>query len=330
MKILVTGGLGFIGSNFIIKLLQEENEFEIINVDAELFGSNPHNLDEIKNSDRYEFVRGNVTNKNLMIELISKCDSVVNFAAETFVDRSIKDANPFLVSNIRGAFTLMDITTKQKKRIVQISTDEVFGSLESTTATEDSKFNPSSPYAATKAAAELLANSYSVTYDSDIIITRCTNNFGPGQFPEKLIPKTIILAKQNKKIPIYGNGTNIRDWIYVEDHCEAVLSSLLKGKSGQSYNISAGNEINNISIVKKILEIMNKPQDLIEFVEDRPGHDQRYSMNSTKISKNLGWTTQTKFEDGLEKTLSWYTKNPDIWKNLSPNIFESTPWKVSN
>ena len=207
MKILVTGGLGFIGSNFIIKLLQEKNDFEIINVDAELFGSNPYNLDVIKNSDKYEFVKGNITNKNLMTELVSKCDSIVNFAAETFVDRSIKDANPFLVSNIRGAFTLMDIAAKQNKRIVQISTDEVFGSLATTTtATEDSKFNPSSPYAATKAAAELLANSYSVTYNSDIIITRCSNNFGPKQFPEKLIPKTIILAEQYKIIPIYGNG----------------------------------------------------------------------------------------------------------------------------
>ena len=330
MKILVTGGLGFIGSNFIIKLLQKETKFEIVNVDAELFGSNQHNLDQIINSDRYHFVKGNITNKNLMNELVSKCDCVINFAAESFVDRSIKDANPFLVSNIRGAFTLMDITTKQNKRLVQISTDEVFGSLESTTATEDSKFNPSSPYAATKAAAELLANSYSITHDSDIIITRCSNNFGPRQFPEKLIPKTIILAKQNKKIPIYGNGKNIRDWIYVDDHCEAILASLLKGKSGQSYNIASDNEIDNISIVKKILEIMDKSQDLIEFVEDRPGHDQRYSMDSTKISKNLGWSTQTKFEDGLEKTISWYLENLEIWKDLPSNIFESTPWKVSN
>ena len=225
---------------------------------------------------------------------------------------------------------ILDIITKQKKRLIQISTDEVFGSLATTTATEDSKFNPSSPYAATKAAAELLANSYSVTYNSDIIITRCSNNFGPRQFPEKLIPKTIILAEQNKKIPIYGNGKNIRDWIFVEDHCEAVLASLLKGKSGQSYNIAADNEIDNISIVTKILEIMNKSQDLIEFVEDRPGHDQRYSMNSAKISKELGWKTQTKFEDGLEKTISWYMENPQIWKNLDSNIFESTPWKVSN
>ena len=327
MRLLVTGGLGFIGSNFIIKILKETNDFEIVNVDAELFGSSHQNLEEIKNSDRYEFVKGNITNKNLMTELISKCDSVVNFAAESFVDRSINDANPFLVSNIRGAFTLMDITTKQKKRIVQISTDEVFGSLESTTATEESKFNPSSPYAATKAAAELLANSYTKTYDSDIIITRSTNNYGPRQFPEKLIPKTIILAMQNKKIPIYGNGKNIRDWIYVDDHCEAALLCLLKGKSGRSYNISSNNEIDNLTIVTKILEIMNKSNDLIEFVEDRPGHDLRYSMDSSKISKELEWKYNTNFEQGLEKTIEWYIQHEEYWKDLPSEIFDPTPWK---
>ena len=330
MKILVTGGLGFIGSNFIIKLLQEKNDFDIINVDAEIFGSNPYNLDEIKNSEKYEFVKGNITNKNLMTELISKCDSVVNFAAETFVDRSIKDANPFLVSNIRGAFTLMDITTKQNKRFVQISTDEVFGSLESTTATEDSKFNPSSPYAATKAAAELLANSYSVTYDSDIIITRCSNNFGPRQFPEKLIPKTIMLAMENKKIPIYGNGKNIRDWIYVNDHCDAVLLSLLKGKSGESYNISGNNEIDNVTIVKKILNIMDKSDDLIEFVEDRPGHDLRYSMSSEKISHELNWKNKESFEKKLEETVEWYIQHKEYCKEIPKKLLESTPWKKSN
>ena len=329
MKLLVTGGLGFIGSNFILKLLKHE-DIEITNIDAELYGSDHRNLAQIKNSDRYNFVKGNISNKKLMEEQISSCDAVVNFAAESHVDRSINDANPFLVSNIRGAFTILDIITKQKKRMVHISTDEVFGSLSNGTADEKSKFNPSSPYAATKAAAELLINSYSITYNSDVVITRCTNNFGPRQFVEKLIPKTIILAKQNKKIPIYGNGKNVRDWIFVEDHCEAVLASLLKGKSGQSYNIAADNEIDNISIVTKILEIMNKSQDLIEFVEDRPGHDQRYSMNSAKISKELDWKMQTKFEDGLEKTISWYMENPQIWKNLPSNIFESTPWKVSN
>ena len=199
MKLLVTGGLGFIGSNFILKLLRENDNFEVINVDAELFGSDHKNLHKIKNSDKYHFEKGNISNKKFMEEQITKCDAVINFAAESFVDRSISDANPFLVSNIRGAFTILDIATKQKKRMIQISTDEVFGSLPNGTATEKSKFNPSSPYAATKAAAELLINSYFTTFNSDVVITRCTNNYGPRQFAEKLIPKTIILAHINKK-----------------------------------------------------------------------------------------------------------------------------------
>ena len=327
MKILVTGGLGFIGSNFILKLLNHSDNFEIINVDAELYGANRRNLSDIQNNEKYEFVKGNITNKRLMEETISKCDVVVNFAAESFVDRSISDANPFLVSNIRGAFTILDIITKQKKRMVQISTDEVFGSLSSDTATEESKFNPSSPYAATKAAAELLINSYSVTYDSDVIITRCTNNYGPRQFPEKLIPKTIILAKLGKKIPIYGKGTNIRDWIYVDDHCNGVLQSLLDGKAGQSYNISGNNEMDNITIVKRILDIMGKSEDLIEFVEDRPGHDYRYSMNSNKISKEMDWKSKTSFDESIQKTVDWYLNHEEIWKDLTPSVLNPTPWK---
>jgi len=303
MKILVTGGLGFIGSNFILKLLTENNDYEIINVDAELFGADHKNLSIIKNSEKYHFEKGNISNKKFMEEQIAKCDAVINFAAESFVDRSINDANPFLVSNIRGAFTILDIITKQKKRMIQISTDEVFGSLSDGTATETSKFNPSSPYAATKAAAELLVKSYSVTYDSDVIITRCTNNYGPRQFAEKLIPKTIILASQNRKIPIYGKGVNVRDWIYVDDHCDAVLLALLNGKTGESYNISANNEIDNITIVKKILKIMNKPEDLIEFVEDRPGHDWRYAMDISKIQNELGWTPKISLEDGLREII---------------------------
>ena len=285
---------------------------------------------KVKNSNRYNFVKGNISNKKFMEEQISKCDAVVNFAAESFVDRSINDANPFLISNIRGAFTILDIITKQKKRMVQISTDEVFGSLTQGTANENSKFNPSSPYAATKAAAELLINSYSITYNTDVIITRCTNNFGPRQFVEKLIPKTIILANQNLKIPIYGKGNNIRDWIFVDDHCDGVEEVLFNGKAGESYNISANNEIDNITIVKKILEIMDKPNDLIEFVEDRPGHDFRYSMDSKKISDELEWKIKTTFEEGLEKTIQWYLDNPEILNNVSPAVLNSTPWKNSN
>ena len=327
MKLLVTGGLGFIDSNFILKLLNETDEFDIINVDAELYGADQKNLDSIKNHEKYEFVKGNITNKRLMEELISKCDAVVNFAAESFVDRSINNADPFLVSNIRGTFTILDIITKQKKRMIQISTDEVFGSLSKGSAGEQAKFNPSSPYAATKAAAELLIKSFSVTYDSDVVITRCTNNYGPRQFPEKLIPKTIILAKQGRNIPIYGNGKNLRDWIFVDEHCDAVYEILMNGKSGQAYNISANNEISNMKIVSDILEIMGKSNDLIEFVEDRPGHDQRYSLDSSKIKNEFGWSTKINFEEGIRKTIEWYEKNFSCYESISNEILKSTPWK---
>ena len=328
MKLLITGGYGFIGSNFILKLLEKHQEYKIMNVDAELNGSNPKNLSKIENNKNYEFVKGNITDYKLMKKLISKCDIVVNFAAESFVDRSINDASPFLVSNILGTHTILDIITKEKKKMIQISTDEVFGSLENESATEETKFNPTNPYAATKASAELLINSYFTTYNSNVIITRCTNNYGPRQFPEKLIPKTILLADQNKKIPIYGNGKNIRDWIFVDDHCNAIFNVLTNGKSGESYNISASNEIDNITIVKKILSLMNKSEDLIEFVEDRPGHDFRYSMDSQKINKELNWKTKVNFEEGLKKTVDWYISNREWWKNIVKNSLNPTPWKI--
>jgi len=327
MKLLVTGGLGFIGSNFIVKMLEQKNDFEIVNVDAQLHGADKRNLLRVENNKNYQFVNGNITNKRLMEELISKCDAVVNFAAESFVDRSINNADPFLVSNIRGTFTILDIITKQKKRMIHISTDEVFGSLSKGSADEQTKFNPSSPYAATKAAAELLINSFSVTHNSDVVITRCTNNYGPRQFPEKLIPKTIILAKQGRNIPIYGNGKNLRDWIFVDEHCDAVYEILINGKSGQAYNISANNEISNMQIVNKILEIMDKSDDLIEFVEDRPGHDQRYSLDSSKIKNELGWSTKINFEEGIRKTIEWYEKNFSYYESISNEILKSTPWK---
>jgi dTDP-glucose 4,6-dehydratase len=327
MKLLVTGGLGFIGSNFIIKMLEEKSDFEVVNIDAQLHGADKRNLSRIENNENYQFVNGNITNKRLMEELISKCDVVVNFAAESFVDRSINDANPFLVSNIRGTFTILDIITRQKKRMVQVSTDEVFGSLSKGSAGEQTKFNPSNPYAATKAAAELLINSFCITHNSDVVITRCTNNYGPRQFPEKLIPKTIILAKQERSIPIYGNGKNLRDWIFVDEHCDAVYEILINGKSGQAYNISANNEISNVQIVNQILEIMGKSNDLIEFVEDRPGHDQRYSLDSSKIKNEFGWSTKINFEEGLRKTIEWYEKNFSYYESVSNEVLKSTPWK---
>ena len=327
MKLLVTGGLGFIGSNFISKILNEHKDFSIINVDAELFGSNKKNLESVESSSNYQYVKGNITNRNLMENLISQCDAVVNFAAESFVDRSISDPNPFLISNIRGTFTLLEIIKATKKRFVQISTDEVYGSLKDLSADEFFRFNPSSPYAATKAAAEHLVNSYVLTYDCDCIITRCTNNYGPRQFPEKLIPKTILLAKQDKKIPIYGDGKNIRDWLFVDDHCDAIIQALLNGKTGESYNISEGNELDNLTIINEILSIMDKPSDLIEFVEDRPGHDLRYSLDSSKIKKELRWSPKTNFENGIAKTISWYLSN-ELWLDtISENVTKKTPWK---
>jgi dTDP-glucose 4,6-dehydratase len=298
---LVTGGLGFIGSNFIVKLLENTKDINVVNIDAEFQGSNHENLSEIKNNKNYSFVKGSITNKNLMEKLISETDVVINFAAESFVDRSILDANPFLVSNIRGVYTILELIKIQKKRFLQISTDEVYGSLEKDSAREETRFNPSSPYAATKAAAELLVNSYNTTFDCGSIITRCTNNYGPRQHPEKLIPKIILLANQNKKIPIYGDGKNVRDWMYVDDHCDAVLEVLLNGKNGESYNISAKNEIDNLTVVRKILEIMNKSEDLIEFVEDRPGHDVRYSLNSSKSEISLIGKKKLDLRRELEK-----------------------------
>lgn len=327
MRILVTGGLGFIGSNFILHILKNQPSFSIVNVDAEFLGSNQNNLIEIQNTTNYKFIHGNITDFKLMDKLISECDAIVNFAAESFVDRSISNAEPFFNSNVKGVFILLEIIKKQQKKFLHISTDEVYGSIQSGSAVEDTRFNPSSPYAATKAAAELLINSYMVTYGCDCNITRCTNNYGPRQFVEKLIPKTIILAARNQKIPVYGNGKNIRDWLYVDDHCDAITRVLLDGKSGESYNISANNEVDNISIVTKILQIMNKSTDLIKFVDDRPGHDFRYSMNSSKIRTKLNWLPKTTFETGLSKTIEWYLKHREWWENISSNMMNKTPWK---
>ena len=327
MKLLVTGGLGFIGSNFISRVFENHKDWHVVNVDAELYGSNQQSLKKFENNSNYSFVKGNIIDQKLMEKLISKSDVVINFAAESHVDRSISDARPFIASNILGVFTLLEAVKKLGKKLIHISTDEVYGSFNSGSAKEETRLDPSSPYAASKASAELLIQSYITTYGCDAIITRCTNNYGPKQFPEKLIPKTIILALNDKKIPIYGTGKNIRDWIFVDDHCDAIIDVLLKGKSGESYNISAGNEIDNITIIKKILTIIGKPLENIEFVEDRPGHDFRYSMESTKIRNNLGWSQNKKFEEGLKKTIEWYLENEEWWMHLDQKILDATPWK---
>ena len=317
MKLLVTGGLGFIGSNFILNIISKVQGISIVNLDDQLFGSNKLSLKGIEDSENYEFVKGNITNSELVSKLVENCDVIVNFAAESHVDRSISNSKPFIDSNIYGVHTILEAVRKHDKKFVHISTDEVFGSLELESADEDFRFNPSSPYSASKASAELLINSFFVTYGCNCMITRCTNNYGPRQFPEKLIPKTILYAINGKKIPIYGTGKNIRDWIHVSDHCEAIFQVLKNGKKGSSYNISSDNEIDNETIIKKILSLMNKSEDVIEYVKDRPGHDFRYSMDSSKIRKELKWLPKIGFDEGLEKTINWYLENQEWWKNIS-------------
>lgn len=330
MKLLVTGGLGFIGSNFILRAFETSKDYEITNIDDEMYGSNHKNLSTLENSNKYKFVKGNINNSELIDNLVSSCDAVINFAAESHVDRSISNAKPFIDSNIVGVFSILESVKKNKKRLVHVSTDEVFGSLEEGTADEKFNFNPSSPYAASKASAELLIKSYVKTYDCDCVITRCTNNYGPRQFPEKLIPKVIILAKQDKHIPVYGSGKNVRDWIYVDDHCDAILKVLKEGKKGESYNISANNEIDNLTIIKKILSVIGKSADMITFVDDRPGHDFRYSLDSKKIRKELEWKEKINFEEGINKTINWYLENKKWWETIPEKEWKEVPWKKSN
>jgi dTDP-glucose 4,6-dehydratase len=330
MKILVTGGLGFIGSNFILHVLKNYPKIEIINLDAGLTGSNINNLKEIEKSKNYNFVSGNINDKSCVEKIIKDVDGVINFAAESHVDRSILDSKPFLESNIMGVYSLLDTirTKKPEIKFLQISTDEVFGSLSTSFAKEEDVFRPSNPYSASKASAELIAYSYFKTYNMNILITRCTNNFGPRQSPEKIIPKTIFRAQKGMKIPIYGLGNNVRDWLYVEDHCDAIMKVFLNGKNGESYNISDSNELTNIELVEKILEHLNKSKDLIYHVEDRPGHDMRYGVDSSKIRKELGWKPKFSIDENLEKTISWYLENDKWWNEEDvQELLDPTPWK---
>jgi dTDP-glucose 4,6-dehydratase len=333
MRILVTGGLGFIGSNFCRHMLTKHSNCEIINIDKIGIGANLTNLRDIENHTRYEFIKGDICDSKLVNKIIKQVDAVVNIAAETHVDRSITDPTPFIRSNTIGTFTVLEAVRKHgdDARFIQVSTDEVYGEIREGSFKEDDTPKPSNPYSASKAAADMLITAYHKTYGLDVAVTRCTNNYGPYQLPEKLIPKTIIRALRNLPVPIYGSGENIRDWIYVQDHCEAVDLVLRKGESGEIYNISAGNELPNIKIVKKILEMLNKPESLIAFVEDRPGHDIRYSLDSSKIKSKLDWKPRFSFEKALEATVSWYADNECWWKTLATEkILHPTPWKTGD
>ncbi len=331
MNILVTGGLGFIGSNFIRYILDRYSDVEVINVDAMKYGSNPANLKDLEDDERYTFIRGDISDYKLMSKLVRDVDAIVNFAAETHVDRSISNPYSFLRSNVIGVFTILEVIRKNNPdaRLVHISTDEVYGDILKGSFKEDDRLKPSSPYSASKAAADMFVLAYVRTYGINASITRCTNNYGPYQFPEKLIPKTIIRASMNLKVPIYGTGKNVRDWIYVLDHCEAVDLVMRKGEKGEIYNISSGEEKTNLEVVKTILNLMGKDDSLIEFVEDRPGHDLRYSLDSTKIREELGWKPKHSFEEGIKETVEWYLQNEWWWKPLADErTLHPTPWKL--
>ncbi len=332
MKLLVTGGLGFIGSNFCRYMLTKHPDYELINVDKIGIGANPANLHDAENNKNYTFIKGDICNPQLMNRLVHQVDAVVNIAAETHVDRSIADPNIFLQNNTLGTFTILEAIRRHnhKARLMQVSTDEVYGEALEGSFTENTPPKPSNPYSASKAAADMFALSYFKTYGLNVSITRCTNNFGPYQLPEKLIPKTVIRALRNLPIPIYGSGKNIRDWIYVQDHCAAIEAVLDKGKPGEIYNVSADNEVPNIEIVKKIIAQLDKPESLITYVEDRPGHDARYSLDSTKTQETLGWKPTHNFEDSLKSTIQWYLQNERWWIPFATDvILHPTPWKLS-
>jgi len=332
MKLLVTGGLGFIGSNLIRYMLDSYKDVEIINLDKMGIGSNINNLKDLNGDKRYRFIRGDLLDFDLISSLLRNVDAAINLAAETHVDRSIANPRIFLENNTVGTFNLLEAAriNNPKLRIIQVSTDEVYSDILIGSYKEEDRLKPSSPYSASKAAADMFCIAYHRTYSLNIIITRCTNNFGPYQFPEKLIPKTIIRASLGMKIPIYGSGRNIRDWIFVLDHCEALDLILGKGRSGEIYNICSGNEMDNLTLVKKILNIMGRDEDLIEFVEDRPGHDIRYSLDFSKIRRELQWKPRHSLEDALEKTVEWYLKNETWWRPLvDEKVLHPTPWKLN-
>ncbi|WP_258083274.1 dTDP-glucose 4,6-dehydratase [Thermococcus thermotolerans] len=331
MRLLVTGGMGFIGSNFIRYILEKHPDWEVINLDKLGYGSNPANLKDIEDDPRYTFVKGDIADFELVKGLVRKADAVVNFAAESHVDRSISSPEHFLKSNVIGVYTILEAVRKENPevRLVHVSTDEVYGDILEGSFTEKDALMPSSPYSATKAASDVLVLGWARTYSLNASITRCTNNYGPYQFPEKLIPKTIIRASMGLRIPVYGTGQNVRDWLYVEDHVRAIEAVLLKGEPREIYNISAGEEKTNLEVVKTILELMGREESLIEFVEDRPGHDLRYSLDSWKITRDLKWRPKHSFEEGIEKTVKWYLENEDWWRPLvNERVLHPTPWKL--
>jgi len=325
MKILVTGGAGFIGSNFIRFLLRGRKEYQIINLDKLTYAGNLENLADLNQSPNYEFVRGDICDGKLMDRLLGDgVEGVVNFAAESHVDRSLYEPDVFIQTNVVGVQILLHAGLRHKiKKFVQVSTDEVYGSL----GVQDPKFRedfplaPNSPYSASKAAGDLLARSYFKTYGFPAVVTRCSNNYGPYQFPEKLIPLFVTNAIENRPLPVYGDGLNVRDWIHVEDHCRALELVLEKGKPGEIYNVGGEAERTNLEITKHILQIIEKPESLMHYVTDRPGHDRRYAIDFSKIEKEIGWKPLYSLEEGLQQTVRWYMDHEDWWRRIKSGAY---------
>ncbi len=315
-SILVTGGAGFIGSNFVRYMVNKYPQYRIIVLDALTYAGNRENLADLEGKMNYLFYHGDIRDARVVDNLVSNVDTIINFAAETHVDRSILAADSFIQTDVVGTFTLLEAARKYNiERYIQISTDEVYGSVEEGSFTEESPLKPNSPYSASKASGDLLVRSYYKTYGVPAIITRSSNNFGPYQYPEKLIPLFITNALQDQPLPLYGDGKNVRDWIYVIDNCEAIDVVLHHGQPGEIYNIGAGNELQNIQITEMILDKLNKPRSLIKPVPDRPGHDRRYSLNCDKI-RALGWQPRHNFEEALDETIRWYVENEAWWRRI--------------
>jgi len=304
MRLLVTGGAGFIGSNYVNYVLENTDD-SVVTLDALTYAGSKANLESVLDHPRHEFVEGDVRDEELVEDLVGRADAVVNFAAESHVDRSIRSTEPFVSTNVEGTRALLDAARADGTRFLQVSTDEVYGEIVDGTFSEDDRLDPRNPYAATKAGADLLARSYHTTYDLPVVISRSSNNYGPRQHPEKLVPKLVTRAREGEPLPIYGDGSNVREWLYVEDNCRAIDLVLREGEAGEIYNVGSGEELQNVEVARHVLDAVGASRDLIEFVEDRPGHDQRYALDSTKVSA-LGWEPRLSFDEGLDRTVEYY------------------------
>jgi dTDP-glucose 4,6-dehydratase len=332
MKLLVTGGAGFIGSNFIRYILKKYPaspaggpDYQIVNLDALTYAGNLENLKDLESNPNYKFIKGDICDKDLVNDLVKDADIIVNFAAESHVDRSIIDAENFVKTNVLGTYVLLEAARNNgNKRFHHISTDEVYGHLEPNDPpfNENTPMSPRSPYSASKAASDHLTMAYFHTYGLPVTISNCSNNYGPYQFPEKLIPLFITNLIEGKKVPVYGDGMNVRDWLYVEDHCEAIDLIISKGKMGETYCIGGNSEKTNLEITKKIIELMGKSEDAIEYVKDRLGHDRRYAIDFSKIKNELGWEPKINFDEGLKATIEWYKNNESWWKNIKSGEYQ--------